>query len=145
MTQEDSGQIFFKIGDLSEKLGVESHVLRFWEKEFPQIKPLKVGAKKRLYRPQELALFQEIKRLLYEERYTIAGARKKLESGTEAQKELLFTGAVGNVAEVEKNLAEPQAAASDRREKVLSDLKNDLTELRKFLLLKNFAHNKNKL
>ena len=145
MTQEDSGQIFFKIGDLSEKLGVESHVLRFWEKEFPQIKPLKVGAKKRLYRPQELALFQEIKKLLYEERYTIAGARKKLEAGTEVQKELLFTGAAGDLAVVEKNLQEPLSAESDQREKVLTDLKSDLTELRNFLLLKNFAHNKNKL
>lgn len=72
-------QVFYKLGELSEMLGVESSVLRFWEKEFPQIKPMKVGPRKRLYRHRDLELFQEIKRLLYDERFTIAGARKRLD------------------------------------------------------------------
>lgn len=71
--------VFYKISELSEMLGVESSVLRFWEKEFPQIKPMKVGPRKRLYRHRDLELFQEIKRLLYEERFTIAGAKKRLD------------------------------------------------------------------
>lgn len=72
-------QVFYKLVELSEMLGVESSVLRFWEKEFPQIKPMKVGPRKRLYRHRDLELFQEIKRLLYDERFTIAGARKRLD------------------------------------------------------------------
>lgn len=72
-------QIFYKISELSEMIGVENSVLRFWEKEFPQIKPMKIGPRKRLYRRRDLELFQEIKRLLYEERFTIAGAKKRLD------------------------------------------------------------------
>jgi len=72
-------QVFYKIGELSEMLGVESSVLRFWEKEFSQIRPMKVGPRKRLYRHRDLELFQEIKHLLYQERFTIAGAKKRLD------------------------------------------------------------------
>lgn len=75
---KDSEQVFYKLKELSEKLEVESSVLRFWEKEFTQIKPLEAGPRKRLYRHQDLEIFAEIKRLLYEERYTIAGAKKRL-------------------------------------------------------------------
>lgn len=71
-------QVFYKLSELSEMLGVESSVLRFWEKEFTQIKPMKLGPRKRLYRRRDLELFEEIKRLLYEERFTIAGAKKRL-------------------------------------------------------------------
>ncbi|MDR0882598.1 MAG: MerR family transcriptional regulator [Candidatus Adiutrix sp.] len=76
--EHDPEQVFYKLNELSEMLGVETSVLRFWEKEFPQIKPLKVSPRKRLYRRRDLEIFQEIKRLLYEERFTIAGAKKRL-------------------------------------------------------------------
>ncbi|MDR1921841.1 MAG: MerR family transcriptional regulator [Candidatus Adiutrix sp.] len=75
----DPEKIYFKIGELSEALKVEAHVLRFWEKEFSQIRPLRVGPRKRLYRRKDLETFREIKRLLYDERFTIAGAKKCLE------------------------------------------------------------------
>lgn len=75
---QDAEQIYYKISELSDMLGVETSVLRFWEKEFPQIHPLKVGPRKRLYRRKDLETFQEIKRLLYDERFTIAGAKKRL-------------------------------------------------------------------
>lgn len=74
----DPEQVFYKISELSEMLGVENSVLRYWEKEFSQIKPMKVGPRKRLYRRKDYEIFQEIKRLLYEERFTIAGAKKRL-------------------------------------------------------------------
>ena len=76
--EHDPEQVFYKLNELSEMLGVETSVLRFWEKEFPQIKPMKVSPRKRLYRHRDLEIFQEIKRLLYEERFTIAGAKKRL-------------------------------------------------------------------
>lgn len=74
----ESDKILFKLGEVAEKLGVETHVLRFWEKEFPQVKPLKIGQRKRLYRQRDLETFRRIKQLLYEDRFTIAGAQKRL-------------------------------------------------------------------
>lgn len=74
----DPEQVFYKLSELSEMLGVENSVLRYWEKEFTQIKPMKVGPRKRLYRRKDYEIFQEIKRLLYEERFTVAGAQKRL-------------------------------------------------------------------
>lgn len=71
-------KLLFKIGEAAEIVGVESHVLRFWESEFPQIKPNRVGSRQRLYRQQDIETFQRIKYLLYEERFTIEGTRKRL-------------------------------------------------------------------
>lgn len=71
-------KMYFKIGEVAEILGVETHVLRYWESEFPQIKPSRAGSKQRLYRRQDIELLLEIKRLLYEEKFTISGARKYL-------------------------------------------------------------------
>ena len=85
----DSEQVFYKLSELSEMLGVETSVLRFWEKEFPQIKPMKVSPRKRLYRRKDFEVFREIKRLLYEERFTIAGAKKRL-TQNESGQGLLF-------------------------------------------------------
>ena len=73
-------QVLFKLGNLAKMLEVESSVLRFWEKEF-NIKALKVGPNKKLYRPQELAQFKQIKYLLYEKLFTIAGAKNQLKNG----------------------------------------------------------------
>lgn len=71
-------KLFFKIGEAADLVGVESHVLRFWESEFPQIKPSRVGSRQRLYRQKDIETFQQIKHLLYEERFTIEGTRKRL-------------------------------------------------------------------
>ena len=70
-------KVYFKIGEASEILGVEPHVLRYWESEFPQVKPTRATSKQRLYRRRDLETFLEIKRLLYEEGFTIAGAKKR--------------------------------------------------------------------
>ena len=86
----DAEQIYYKISELSVLLGVEPSVLRFWEKEFSQIRPLKVGPRKRLYRRRDLEIFQEIKRLLYDERFTIVGAKKRLLRHDSRQGELFF-------------------------------------------------------
>ncbi len=71
-------RLFFRIGDVSELAGVESYVLRFWETEFPMLAPKKAGNGQRQYRRKDVETVLEIKRLLYDEGYTIAGARKAL-------------------------------------------------------------------
>lgn len=69
---------FRTISEVSEDLGVPQHVLRFWESKFTQIKPLKRGGGRRYYRPEDLALLERIRDLLYKDGYTIRGAQKFL-------------------------------------------------------------------
>jgi DNA-binding transcriptional MerR regulator len=73
-------RLYFKIGDVAQICGVETYVLRFWETQFPQLKPNKSGTGQRLYRKREVELAVEIKRLVHDDGYTIAGARQALES-----------------------------------------------------------------
>ncbi len=69
---------YFKIGETSALLGVKPHVLRYWETEFPQIRPYKSKTGQRLYRRCDVEALLKIQKLLYEERFTIAGARQAL-------------------------------------------------------------------
>ena len=74
-------KLYFKIGEVSELLGVEPYVLRYWETVFPGLAPKKSGTGHRLYRRKDLELLLRIKHLLYEKRFTIEGARQSLEAG----------------------------------------------------------------
>ena len=82
------GKLFFKIGEVCELTDTQHYVLRFWESEFPLLAPKKNRSGQRIYSPEDIEVVQEIKRLLYESGFTIAGARKQLEqegvSGGEA-------------------------------------------------------------
>src|SRR5436190_11006013 len=73
-------KLYFRIGDVARLAGIKPYVLRFWETEFPGLGPKKSGTGHRLYRRKDVEMVLEIKRLLYEERFTIEGARKFLES-----------------------------------------------------------------
>jgi DNA-binding transcriptional MerR regulator len=73
-------KLFFRIGDVAKLAGIKPYVLRFWETEFPGLGPKKSGTGHRLYRRKDVEMVLEIKRLLYEQRFTIEGARKFLES-----------------------------------------------------------------
>ena len=73
-------RLYFKIGDVAHLCGVESYVLRFWESQFPQLKPNKSGTGQRLYRRRDVELAMEIKRLVHAEGYTLSGARTVLEA-----------------------------------------------------------------
>ena len=69
---------YYRIGEVSRIIGVEPYVLRYWESEFPQIRPTRADSKQRTYQKNDLELIMEIKRLLYEEKLTLEGARKRL-------------------------------------------------------------------
>lgn len=71
-------KLFFKIGEVSDLVGVKPHVLRYWESEFDVLKPRKTRSGHRLYRRSDVEILQRIRRYLHEEGYTIAGARRKL-------------------------------------------------------------------
>jgi DNA-binding transcriptional MerR regulator len=73
-------KLYFKIGEVSKIAGVPTHVLRFWESEFPKVAPRRTASGQRLYTPKEVELVLQIKTLLYEQRFTIDGARQYLRS-----------------------------------------------------------------
>lgn len=81
-------RLYFKIGDVARLLKIEPYVLRFWESQFPQLKPNKSGTGQRLYRKRDVEIAIEIKQLVYGEGYTLSGARQALgqqrRSGTPA-------------------------------------------------------------
>jgi len=72
-------KLYFRISEVSKLTGLEPYVLRYWESEFKLIKPIRTKSRHRLYRRKDLHIILEIKHLLYEEQYTIAGAKKRLE------------------------------------------------------------------
>ena len=71
-------KLFFKIGEVADLAGIEQHVLRYWEEEIESLKPKKNKSGQRLYQKKDVELIFEIKQLLYAEKFTLAGARKKL-------------------------------------------------------------------
>ena len=78
---EKSADAFRTIGEMAEILGVRTHILRYWEEQFPMLRPLTRAGGRRLYRPEDVVLLHTINRLLYSEGYTIKGARKFLSGG----------------------------------------------------------------
>lgn len=73
-------RLYYKIGEACKELGIQPYVLRYWETEFPALAPSKSRSGQRVYSEKELEIIKRIKQLLYEEGYTIAGAKKKLEA-----------------------------------------------------------------
>jgi DNA-binding transcriptional MerR regulator len=76
-------KLYFKIGEVAKLVGVKPYVLRYWETEFPSVRPGKTRSKHRLYRRRDVEALLEIKRLLHKERYTIEGAKKRLRAWRE--------------------------------------------------------------
>jgi DNA-binding transcriptional MerR regulator len=83
---EIPNRLFFRIGDVAELAGVETYVLRYWETEFPKLRPKKASNGQRQYRRKDVETALEIKRLLYDQGYTIAGARKALKTKVQQKK-----------------------------------------------------------
>ena len=125
---------YFTIGEVSELCGVKPHVLRYWEQEFTQLKPVKRRGNRRYYQHHEVLLIRKIRELLYEQGFTISGARNRLDGPevkderrveppvnnvvrtSDAESALLLHQSQFNVAAIRKELAEilsllrPQAA-----------------------------------
>lgn len=110
-------KLYYKIGEVSQIVGVEPHVLRYWESEFSEIRPYRPPSGQRLYRRTDLEVVGEIKRLLYEEGFTIAGARKALAQYVRGQLELGFerkrTRDQELLAEIKRELLYLQQILSD--------------------------------
>ena len=79
-------KLYFRIGEVSDLCRLPAYVLRFWETEFPQLKPVKSGTGQRMYRRKDVEAVLRIKKLLYEEGFTIAGARQQLRTDLKIEK-----------------------------------------------------------
>jgi DNA-binding transcriptional MerR regulator len=78
---EKSPEAFLTIGEMAARLGVKTHILRYWEEQFPMLSPLKRAGGRRLYRPDDVRLLHQIDDLLHKQGYTIKGARQFLAGG----------------------------------------------------------------
>lgn len=133
---------YFKIGEVSEILDVEPYVLRYWESEFKILKPTRTRARQRLYHKKDLELLLEIKHLLYDEKFTIAGAKKRLQemkkqvsAAKKAKKPAVASRAKEEEQEVGTARNEDSAlseAGADYKE-ILLEIKKELKELRSIL------------
>jgi len=81
------GKRYFTIGEVSDLCAVKPHVLRYWEQEFPQLKPVKRRGNRRYYQRQDVLIIRQIRSLLYEEGFTIGGSRQRL-TGEEAKSDV---------------------------------------------------------
>ena len=96
-------KLFFKIGEVCELAGVQAHVLRYWESEFPMLAPQKNRAGQRVYRKRDVEIALRIKELLYEDQYTIAGAKKRLANDMRAGGKLRVVSADDDSEDSETN------------------------------------------
>ena len=106
-------KLFFKIGEVCDITGIQAHVLRYWESEFPMLAPQKNRAGQRTYRRRDVEMVLRIKELLYEDQYTIAGAKKKLTNdirGTSKLKVVTPEMSAAHAAEQQYSQPQPQAA-----------------------------------
>ena len=108
---------YFTIGEVSDLCGVKPHVLRYWEQEFTQLKPVKRRGNRRYYQHHEVLLIRRIRELLYEEGFTISGARNRLDNA-----------ATGDERH-EMRAARPAAPAADGAATDVAALKRELREL----------------
>ncbi|MEP6902647.1 MAG: MerR family transcriptional regulator [Actinomycetota bacterium] len=158
-------KIFFKIGEVCDIVVVQAHVLRYWETEFPQLSPQKNRSGQRSYRRRDVEIALRIKELLYEDEYTIAGARKKLQielretsrlkivPNEPLKTENFIQPVITPVPEIEefdeieefepeleviaKDFAESKSAGvNSQRRQALSELASQLLELREMLKTK---------
>lgn len=115
-----AGKMYYTIGEVSDLTGVKPHVLRYWETEFPSLRPKKNRAGNRSYRPRDIKSVLAIRDLLYKEKFTINGARKKLQEN------------LGNPDTILKQMQIPFSDPQARH--VLLTVKKELEELRDMIV-----------
>jgi DNA-binding transcriptional MerR regulator len=120
-------KLYYRIGEVCEIVGVEAHVLRYWETEFPRLAPPKNKSGQRTYRPKDIELLLRIRKLLYEDGFTIAGARKQLTAGGPPENGSTASAPASPKAVQRK--PSPSEAPSQRLRQLRKELENILTLL----------------
>jgi DNA-binding transcriptional MerR regulator len=118
---------YFAIGEVSELCDVKAHVLRYWEQEFPQLKPTKRRGNRRYYQQDDLLMVRRIRSLLYEQGFTIGGARQRLRETPKSTAATTPATATPAVAETPAKSTLPRGSV--RRASEIKRLRNDLESL----------------
>ena len=131
-------KLYYKIGEVAKFTGIKTHVLRYWETEFKAIRPNKSRSNQRLYRKQDVELILRLKDLLYNQGFTIAGARKKLREKPAAKvaEVAVEAPAAPSQAKAKKHEASDQLAlplSGSYDPKLLKEIQQDLLRLKKSL------------
>lgn len=119
-------KLFYKIGEVGRITGVEPYVLRYWESEFPFLRPRKSRSGQRLYVKKDIETILEIKKLLYDERYTIEGVKKKF---ADSHIRLVSTPAVTEESQITEVKTPTQSTDTSDLAKQLSHIKRRLREI----------------
>jgi DNA-binding transcriptional MerR regulator len=122
-------KLFFKIGEVCELAGVQAHVLRYWESEFPMLAPQKNRAGQRVYRKRDVEIALRIKELLYDDQYTIAGAKKRLSNELRAGGKLKIVSTEVDEAPATGPNNPPRRAETAEDRKALRKVASELREL----------------
>ena len=136
-----SAEAFRTISEVADELDVPQHVLRFWETKFSQVRPLKRGGGRRYYRPEDIALLQRIRGLLYDDGYTIKGVQKLFKGGQVKASGRKARASAGGAALVKTDASPTREAAgadagvalSKQDRALLGELMTELAELRDLL------------
>ena len=131
--KKDQKQIYYKIGEACKLLDIQPYVLRYWETEFPELSPNKSRSGQRVYSEDELALIRRIKELLYDEGFTIAGAKKRLEAELAAGGPGAGTNGDGTGGDGEDGGLDTRAA--ERIELMRREIRGVLDDAREILAL----------
>ena len=125
------GKLYYKIREVGKIAGVKAHVLRFWETEFPALSPKKGRNGQRVYRPSDIELILKIRKLLYEDGYTIAGARKHMgmRAPESSPKNKLSVPKHLNVPSLPEKSVDNNQQDTERLKRVQTELENILTLL----------------
>jgi DNA-binding transcriptional MerR regulator len=129
---------YFTIGEVADLCGVKTHVLRYWEQEFTQLRPVKRRGNRRYYQHHEVLMIRRIRDLLYEQGFTISGARNKLQELAHQERlpAVSIEAEPAHVAEVRAvAMASPVASISVSLDRVPSDLLEELKEIRSLLTI----------
>jgi DNA-binding transcriptional MerR regulator len=129
MDRQIPNKLFFKIGEVCEITDTQPYVLRYWESEFPALAPAKNSSGQRIYRRKDIETVLRIKQLLYEEGFTIAGAKKRLEAEVGGKGPTPVSMASGPEAVAATGNAERPAANDDPTRAVLGELREQLRDL----------------
>ena len=137
---------YFTIGEVGELCGVKPHVLRYWEQEFTQLRPMKRRGNRRYYQHHEVLMIRRIRELLYDQGFTISGARNKLQEIVQAEREKRRNDGDEAIdvidlelddlpqADTARTAESPMDAAGQGSGALLRDMRRELVEIRELLL-----------
>ena len=128
---------YFTIGEVAELCGVKTHVLRYWEQEFTQLRPMKRRGNRRYYQHHEVLMIRRIRELLYEQGFTIQGARNRLQELSQLERERRKADAspapAQDQADATDSMAGTDATTAKPAAPDLASIRQDLLQIRKIL------------